>query len=232
MSLQKDFKDVKRIWCPGCGLWTIEKILAEEFENMKWNRKNTVVVSGIGCTARISEYFNLDTIHTSHGRTLPVAEGIKIANPDINVVVISGDGDLLGIGGNHLIHSSRRNVDVKVFCNNNRIYAMTGGQTAPTSSMNMKTKTHPDGNNVDSLNVRGILMNNSRYFFAKTNSLDLDNFRRAVRLSLTHVGFSFVEIFSPCVTDIGRRIGSDSFKDILDDFKEDKERFVFDVLRR
>ncbi len=230
MSLQKKQTELKRIWCPGCGLFTVETVIAKEMENLGWNKNNTVVISGIGCTARISEYFNLDTIHVTHGRTIPTAEGIKIANPKLNVVVISGDGDLLSIGGNHLLHGSRRNTDIKIFCNNNRLYAMTGGQTAASTPKNMKTKTAPFGSNIEALNTKGILKSNKEFFFAKTNTLDLEHFKKSVKDSLQWKGFSFVEVLSPCASDIERKIRSDNMKDILGFFKKEKDKDTFEIL--
>ncbi len=229
MSLQKPMNEKKRIFCPGCGLFTIEKIIAEEMEKIGGDKNNTVIVSGIGCTARISEYFNLDTIHTTHGRTIPTAEGIKIANPDINVVIISGDGDLLSIGGNHFVHGSRRNLNIKIFCNNNRLYAMTGGQSAATTPKGMKTKTHPQGYEMEPLDPKGILKNNKNYFFSRTNTLDIEHFRNATKQSLEWEGFSFVEIISPCLADIERKLKTDNMKELMEYFKKDKENYIYEI---
>ena len=121
------------IWCPGCGIGTTVNCFTRALLDSKMDLKNLAIVSGIGCTGRVAGYVNLDSFHTTHGRAIPFATGLKLANPKLNVVVYSGDGDLSAIGGNHLIHAARRNVDIKVICVNNLIYAMTGGQTAPTT---------------------------------------------------------------------------------------------------
>ena len=122
------------IWCPGCGIGTSVNSFAHALIESKIDLQNRwLIVSGIGCTGRVAGYVKLDSFHTTHGRAIPFATGLKLANPKLNVVVYSGDGDLFAIGGNHLIHAARRNIDLKVICVNNLIYAMTGGQTAPTT---------------------------------------------------------------------------------------------------
>ena len=124
---------IPHIWCPGCGIGTSVNSFANALIEAKVDTKNLAIVSGIGCTGRVAGYTKLDSFHTTHGRAIPFATGLKLANPKLNVVVYSGDGDLFAIGGNHLIHAARRNLDLKVVCINNLIYAMTGGQTAPTT---------------------------------------------------------------------------------------------------
>ena len=131
------------IWCPGCGIGTSVNSFARALTEANLDLKNVAIVSGIGCTGRVAGYMNLDSFHTTHGRAIPFATGLKLANPKLNVVVYSGDGDLFAIGGNHLIHAARRNVDIKVVCVNNLIYAMTGGQTAPTTPGSVITSTNP-----------------------------------------------------------------------------------------
>src|SRR5271169_1734331 len=133
------------IWCPGCGIGTSVNSFARALTEANLDLKNVAIVSGIGCTGRVAGYMNLDSFHTTHGRAIPFATGLKLANPKLNVVVYSGDGDLFAIGGNHLIHAARRNVDIKVICVNNLIYAMTGGQTAPTTPASAITTTAPYG---------------------------------------------------------------------------------------
>ena len=118
------------IWCPGCGIGTTVNCFAQALIESKIDTKHLALVSGIGCTGRVAGYVKLDSFHTTHGRAIPFATGLKLANPNLSVVVYSGDGDLSAIGGNHLIHAARRNIDLKVICVNNLIYAMTGGQTA------------------------------------------------------------------------------------------------------
>ena len=221
----------KRIWCAGCGLFAIEKIIANEMKELGYNKENTVIVSGIGCSGRIAEYFNVDSMHVNHGRTIPVAEGIKKANPDINVIVISGDGDLLSIGGNHLIHGLDRDSDIKVFCNNNRVYAMTGGQTAPTTAKGQKTKTDPVGKKTHSLDIKPLFTEKEKFFFARTNTLDIEHFRKAVRESLLWEGFSYVEIVSQCIATLERKLRTQNMSDIMGEFRKEKDFFKYDILK-
>ena len=133
------------IWCPGCGIGTTVNCFTRALIDAKVDLDNLAIVSGIGCSGRVAGYVRLDSFHTTHGRAIPFATGLNFANPKLQVVVYSGDGDLSAIGGNHLIHAARRNVDLKVICVNNLIYAMTGGQTAPTTPADVITSTNPYG---------------------------------------------------------------------------------------
>ncbi len=223
--------DKKRIWCPGCGLFAIEKIIAGEMKDLGYNKQNTVIVSGIGCSGRIAEYFNVDSMHVNHGRTIPVAEGIKKANPDINVIVISGDGDLLSIGGNHLLHAIERESKIKIFCNNNRVYAMTGGQTAPTTPKGQKTKTDPVGKKSDFFDAKNLFTQKEKFFFARTHTLDIENFKKAVRDSLLCDGLSYVEIVSQCIATLERKLKTQNLSDIMEEFKKEKDSFEYDILK-
>ncbi len=223
-------KNITPVWCPGCGLHMIRALLGQEMQKMGWSKENTVVVSGIGCSGRSSGYFNVDAIHTTHGRALPVAEGIKLARPELNVVVISGDGDLLGIGGNHLIHVGRRNTDIKVFCNVNNVYAMTGGQLAPTTPKDMKTETSgSQGSNVNQINAGGIVRSNQHYFYSRTSVTESSHFRNAIQQSLSWDGFSFVEIMSICPTNLGKNLGFDTPKDMLEDLRDNVDSGDIDL---
>ena len=134
------------IWCPACGIGTTVNCFARALEDTKTDLDKTCVISGIGCTGRVAGYMNLDSFHTTHGRPIPFATGLKLANPELNVVVYSGDGDLIAIGGNHLIHAARRNVDMLVICVNNYTYGMTGGQLTPTTPYSAVASTAPYGN--------------------------------------------------------------------------------------
>jgi 2-oxoglutarate/2-oxoacid ferredoxin oxidoreductase subunit beta len=133
------------IWCPGCGIGTTVNCFSRALIESKVDLQSLALVSGIGCTGRVAGYVKLDSFHTTHGRAIPFATGLKLANPKLNVVVYSGDGDLSAIGGNHLIHAARRNIDLKVICVNNLIYAMTGGQTAPPPRATRLHPPHPTG---------------------------------------------------------------------------------------
>ncbi|MBC8425005.1 2-oxoacid:ferredoxin oxidoreductase subunit beta, partial [bacterium] len=133
------------IWCPTCGIGTVLKCFIDAIDRAKMDYDKMAIVSGIGCTGRVAGYVKLDSYHTTHGRAIPFATGLKLANRDLKVVVFSGDGDLSAIGGNHLIHAARRNMDITVVCVNNFIYGMTGGQAAPTTPSPANTSTTPHG---------------------------------------------------------------------------------------
>ena len=136
---------IPHIWCPACGIGTAVTAFAAALEKMEADLDKVCVVSGIGCTGRVAGYMKLDSFHTTHGRPVPFALGLHIARPDMKVIVFSGDGDLISIGGNHFIHTARRNLDITVICVNNFIYAMTGGQVAPTTPISAKSATSPYG---------------------------------------------------------------------------------------
>ena len=142
-SFEKYFRQnrLPHLWCPGCGNGIAMKAIVQAVEKKGLSQDNTVIVSGIGCSSRASGYMDFDTLHTAHGRAIPFATGIKLANPDLNVIVITGDGDCTAIGGNHFIHGCRRNVDLTVIMFNNNIYGMTGGQASPTTPIGAKATT-------------------------------------------------------------------------------------------
>jgi len=209
-------------WCPGCGIGAVLKNVAMAMKELGWNNQNTSVVSGIGCSGRMAGYMNLDAVHTPHGRALTAAEAIKTVRPDLNVVVLSGDGDLASIGGNHLLHTSRRNPDITVFCNDNEIYGLTGGQAGPTTPKGTKTITSPRGEHYQPLRLNRILTTQAPYFYARTTVYHLNHFKACIREALLYKGFSFVDIISDCIELNGRRLG---FKTAHQMFKWFDERF-------
>src|SRR5512139_133613 len=209
-------------WCPGCGIGAVLKNVAMVIKELDWNNRNTVAVSGIGCSGRMSGYMNLDAIHTPHGRALTAAETIKTVRSDLNVVVLSGHGDLASIGGNHLLHTSRRNPDITVFCNDNEIYGLTGGQAGPTTPKGTKTLTSPRGEVHLPLRLNRLLTHQAPYFFARTSVFHLNHLKTCIRESLQWKGFSFVDIVSDCIELNGRRLG---FKTAHQMFKWFDERF-------
>ena len=209
-------------WCPGCGIGAVMKNVAMVLNELGWNHQNTVVVSGIGCSGRMASYMNFDAVHTPHGRALTAAEAIKTVRPDLNVIVLSGDGDLASIGGNHLLHTSRRNADITVFCNDNEIYGLTGGQAGPTTPKGTKTITSPRGEPYSPLRLGRILTHQAPYFYARTSVYHLTHFRTCIREALQRKGFSFVDIISDCIELNGRRLG---FKTAHQMFKWFDERF-------
>ncbi len=206
-------------WCSGCGNGTILKAVCDAFKELGFQKNNTVVVSGIGCSGRSAGFFDLDSVHTAHGRALPFAEGIKMANSELNVVVLSGDGDLLGIGGNHLLHASRRNTNITAVCFSNEIYGMTGGQASPTTSKGQRTLTTPEGCRDNPIDLQGLIKAHG-CFYAKTTTYHVEHLRRSVVAGLKYKGFSFVEVKSQCISNNGRRLGFNSAAEMLLKFKE------------
>jgi len=197
-------QNITPVWCTGCGLFTIQKVVADTMEKLNWNKTNTVVISGIGCSGRSSAYFDTDALHTTHGRAIPVAEGIKLVRPELNVLIISGDGDLLSIGLSHLAHIARRNTNIKVICNRNEVFAMTGGQAAPTTQYKDKTRTTPLGIEILPINVKPIITANNSHFYARTSITDIKHMQDSIFASFLWEGFSFVEVISLCHTNRAR----------------------------
>jgi 2-oxoglutarate ferredoxin oxidoreductase subunit beta len=193
------------IWCPGCGIGTTVNCFTRALIDSKVDLKKLSVVSGIGCTGRVAGYVNLDSFHTTHGRAIPFATGLKLANPKLNVVVYSGDGDLFAIGGNHLIHAARRNVDLKVICVNNLIYAMTGGQTAPTTPGDVITSTSPYGTYDPAFNLPALVEAAGAVFVARWTTFHVVQLAKSMREMFSKKGFCFIEIISPCPTLYQRR---------------------------
>ena len=208
------------IWCPGCGIGTSVNSFARALTEANMDLKNVAIVSGIGCTGRVAGYMKLDSFHTTHGRAIPFATGLKLANPKLNVVVYSGDGDLFAIGGNHLIHAARRNVDLKVVCVNNLIYAMTGGQTAPTTPGAVVTSTNPYGTYDPSFNLPYLVEAAGAVYVARWTAFHVRQLARSMQEMFKKKGFSFIEVISPCPTLYQRR---NKMGDGLDTMKFYKE---------
>jgi 2-oxoglutarate ferredoxin oxidoreductase subunit beta len=192
------------IWCPGCGLGTILASFISALRKSELDLEKVVVVSGIGCAGRVAGYVNLDSFHTTHGRAIPFATGLKLANPKLKVVVFSGDGDLIAIGGNHLIHAARRNVDMTVICVNNFNYGMTGGQVGPTTPIGAMTSTSPYGNFEYPFNVPYLVAACGAVYVARWTALHVRRLERSIGEALKKRGFSFIEVISPCPTLYGR----------------------------
>ena len=193
------------IWCPGCGLGTSLTCFLSALRKSELNLEKTAVVSGIGCTGRVAGYVKLDSFHTTHGRAIPFATGLKLGNPELNVIVFSGDGDLVTIGGNHFIHAARRNVDLTVICINNFNYGMTGGQAGATTPVGGITTTSPYGNYEYPFNVSGLAASSGAVYVARWTVLHARRLERAMVEALLKPGFSLVEVISPCPTGFGRR---------------------------
>ena len=196
---------IPTIWCPGCGIGTSMNSFARAIVESNIDTKNLAIVSGIGCTGRVAGYVKLDSFHTTHGRALPFATGLKLANPKLNVVVYSGDGDLFAIGGNHLIHAARRNMDLKIVCVNNMVYAMTGGQTAPTTPPQSLTSTSPYGTWDPAFNLPQLVEAAGAVYVARWTTFHVRQLAKSMREMFNKKGFCFIEVLSPCPTLYQRR---------------------------
>ncbi len=214
---------IPHIWCPGCGIGTTVNCFARALEQSKLDLDNVAIVSGIGCTGRVAGYVNLDSFHTTHGRAIPFATGLKLANPNLKVVVYSGDGDLFAIGGNHFIHAARRNVDMTVICVNNLIYGMTGGQVAPTTPVTAKGTTYPYGSYDPPFNLPFLADSSGAVYVARWTTYHVRHVTKAIKEAMSRRGFSFVEIISPCPTlySIRNRLGDGL--DQMNYYKENSE---------
>ena len=208
------------IWCPGCGIGTTVNCFIRAIIDSKINTEKLAIVSGIGCTGRTAGYINLDSFHTTHGRAIPFATGLKLANPDLKVVVYSGDGDLFAIGAGHFVHAARRNMDLTVICVNNFTYGMTGGQVAPTSPMGSTHATMPLGNFEQNFNLPNLADACGASYVARWTVFHIKQFTRAVSECLTRKGFNFIEVLAPCPTLYGRRNRMGEGVNIVKFFKE------------
>ncbi len=207
------------IWCPGCGIGTTVNSFARALMDSKVDLDKTAIVSGIGCSGRVAGYLKLDSFHTTHGRAIPFATGLKLANPALNVVVYSGDGDLFAIGGNHLIHAARRNLDIKVICVNNFIYAMTGGQTAPTTPLTAISSTAPYGTYEPTFNLPYLAEAAGACYVARWTAFHVRQLTRSMTEIFSRKGFCFIEVLSPCPTLYQRRNKLGDGLDMMKDFK-------------
>ncbi len=196
---------IPHVWCPGCGIGTAMSSFINALNRSEIEQDKVSVVSGIGCTGRVAGYVNLDSFHTTHGRAIPFATGLKVARPDLKVVVFSGDGDLIAIGGNHFIHAARRNIDMTIICVNNFIYGMTGGQLAPTTPITATSSTSPYGNEEPPFNLPYLAAASGAVYVARWTTLHFKRLEKAIFEALNHRGFTFVEVISPCPTVFGRR---------------------------
>ncbi len=186
------------IWCTGCGIGLAVTAFASALEKTEIDLQKVAVVSGIGCTGRVAGYVKLDSFHSTHGRAVAFATGIKLGNPDLKVVVFSGDGDLFSIGGNHFIHAARRNVDMLVVCVNNFIYAMTGGQVAPTTPLSAFATTSPFGCVEAPFNIPYIADSSGAVYVARWTALHIRRLTNSMAEALNKKGFSVIEVISPC----------------------------------
>jgi len=201
----KDYKsDLKPVWCPGCGDFGVVAAIYQALAKLGLDPDQTVLVSGIGCSSRIPGYVNTYSFNTIHGRALPVATGVKLANPQLTVIVAGGDGDGFAIGTSHFVHAARRNVDLTYVMMDNGIYGLTKGQVSPTSPHDLVTKTSTYGNPEPPMNPVLMALSCGATFIARAFSGDPKSSQEILAAAIRHRGFSFVHMVSPCVTYRGR----------------------------
>ncbi|MBF0167185.1 MAG: 2-oxoacid:ferredoxin oxidoreductase subunit beta [Alphaproteobacteria bacterium] len=211
------------IWCPGCGIGTVVTAFAEAIKKSGLDLDKIAIVSGIGCTGRTAGYVKLDSFHSTHGRAIPLATGLKLANPEMKVVVFSGDGDLFSIGGNHFIHAARRNMDITVVCVNNFTYGMTGGQMTPTTPNTANASTTPFGNYEFPFSLPFLADACGATYVARWTSLHARQISASIKEALNHKGFSFIEVIAPCTTLYQRRNRLGDGLDALEYYQNDAE---------
>jgi 2-oxoglutarate ferredoxin oxidoreductase subunit beta len=207
------------IFCVGCGNGTVINCTLTAVQEMGWPKEEVVFVSGIGCSSRASGYIYTDSLHTTHGRALAFATGIKLANPSLHVVVFTGDGDLAAIGGNHFIHACRRNVDMTVICMNNLIYGMTGGQGSPTTPAGAMSTTTPYGSKESPFDLCELAVASGANYAARWTSYQVKEVTAAVKAGLETPGFSFIEVMTQCPTGYGRKNRLREPQDMMEYFR-------------
>jgi 2-oxoglutarate ferredoxin oxidoreductase subunit beta len=201
MATLKDFRNnVKPNWCPGCGDFSIQAAIQRAAANVGLEPENLAVVTGIGCSGRISGYINAYGFHGVHGRSLPIAQGLKIANREQTVIAAGGDGDGFAIGMAHTIHSIRRNMNITYIVMDNQIYGLTKGQTSPRSAEGFKTKSTPNGSVEAALSPLELALASGATFIAQSFSSNLKQLVNVIEEGIKHDGFSLINVFSPCVT--------------------------------
>ncbi len=197
-------KKYPTVWCAGCGLGTTMASIFRAIDALEIPKDDVVVVSGIGCSSRMPIYMDFNTLHTTHGRAIAYATGVKFSNPDLKVIVITGDGDCLAIGGNHFIHGCRRNIDITVILIDNFIYGMTGGQVAPTTPKGKFAYTAPYGNFEQPFDAVDVALSLGASFVARSTSYHVRLTDRYIRSAVEHKGFAIVDMISQCPTIYGR----------------------------
>ncbi|CAG7602158.1 hypothetical protein PAESOLCIP111_00481 [Paenibacillus solanacearum] len=201
MATLKDFRNnIKPNWCPGCGDFSVQAAIQRAAANVGLEPEQLAVVSGIGCSGRISGYINAYGFHGVHGRSLPIAQGLKMANRELTVVAAGGDGDGFAIGMGHTVHAIRRNINITYIVMDNQIYGLTKGQTSPRSAEGFKTKSTPSGSIESALSPLEVALAAGATFIAQSFSSNLKQLTTLIEEGMKHEGFSFINVFSPCVT--------------------------------
>ncbi|NLH50545.1 MAG: 2-oxoacid:ferredoxin oxidoreductase subunit beta [Myxococcales bacterium] len=198
-------ENLPHIWCPGCGHGIIFKALLRSIDTLKLPKDDVALVSGIGCASRLPGYADFNTLHTTHGRALPFAIGMKVVKPQLNVIITAGDGDAVAIGGNHFIHTCRRNIDMTLIIFNNSIYGMTGGQVSPTTPFGANASTAPYGNLSHNFDFVKLAEAAGATFVARATTYHVKLLEKAITEGIRHKGFSVIEVLEDCPTAYGRR---------------------------
>ena len=202
---REDSPGTPHLWCPGCGVGQVWHYTTRAIEELGLDEDKVLWVGGSGCTGRMCTYWHKDFFHTLHGRALSFATGVKLARPELNVLVHSGDGECVAIGGNHLIHAARRNVDITLIAVNNFNYGMTGGQFSPTTPTSVYTATSPFGNPEEAFNLSTLMREAGATYIARWTTVHARQVINAIKKGIQNKGFSFVEILAQCPTQYGRR---------------------------
>jgi 2-oxoglutarate/2-oxoacid ferredoxin oxidoreductase subunit beta len=207
------------MWCAGCGIGIVTGALLRAMVDLGLKREETVVVGGVGCSSRAAGYVDVGSMHTIHGRALAFASGIKMSRPEFTVIVVTGDGDGAAIGGNHLIHACRRNIDLTCILYNNQVYGMTGGQISPQAGMGDRATTAPYGQLEESFDLCRLTEAAGATFVARGIAADIRPLQEMIKQAIQHPGFAFVEAVVPCPTEYGNRNVPGGVLAMLDDEK-------------
>lgn len=211
----RKYKKFPHVWCAGCSNGIILHSLTRAIDTMKLNKDDVVLVSGIGCSSRAPVYVDFTTLHTTHGRAIPFATGVKAANPKLKVIIITGDGDALAIGGNHFIHACRRNMDLTVIVFNNNIYGMTGGQRSPTTPLKAISSSTPYGSPDHPFNICELAIAAGATYVARGTSYHVKQLDNIILKGIQHKGISIIEVMSTCATLYGRMNRKGTAADML-----------------
>ena len=213
-------KKFPHVWCPGCSNGIVLGAIIRAIEELQWDKDNITMVSGIGCSSRMPVYIDLNTLHTLHGRAIAFATGIKMYKPEMKVIVVTGDGDSSAIGGNHLIHAARRNIDLTVVVINNNIYGMTGGQYSPTTPKDSIATTMPYGNIDNPFDICELAIGAGASFVARTTAYHAIEAETFIKKGLEHKGFALIDIVSACPTYYGRLNKTADASEMMKQMKE------------
>ena len=213
-------KRFPHVWCPGCGIGILLGALVRAIDSGGYGKDDIVLISGIGCSGRLPVYLDFNTLHTTHGRALTFATGIKLAKPNLKVIAIMGDGDAASIGGNHLIHSARRNIDITAIIINNQIYGMTGGQSSPTTPFGLHTSSSPFGHLEHPFDISKLVEAAGAPFVARSTVYHAKLLEQIIGKAIAKSGFSVVEVMSPCVTHFGKWTGMSSAVEMMQSQKD------------